>query len=70
MTGERSGDIQRSGLKLVGTDTHQVFLGPTTLGVYKNYAVSAGIQFPVYRESSPIYPRERVRFALNFAYFF
>lgn len=70
MTGERSGDIQRSGLELRGTDTHQVFLGPTTLGVYKNYAVSAGIQFPVYRESSPLYPRERVRFALNFAYFF
>lgn len=70
MTGERSGDIQRAGLVLRGTDTHQVFLGPTTLGVYKNYAVSAGIQFPVYRESSPIYPRERVRFALNFAYLF
>jgi hypothetical protein len=59
MTGERS-----------GSDSHQIFLGPTTLGVYKNYAVSAGIQFPVYRDSSPIYPRERVRFAVNFAYFF
>jgi hypothetical protein len=70
MTGERSGDIQRSAVKLRGTDTHQVFLGPTTLGVYKNIAVSAGVQFPVYRESSSIYPRERVRFALNFAYFF
>lgn len=70
MTGERSGDIKRSGLKLRGTDTHQVFLGPTTLGVFKNYAVSAGIQFPIYRESSLIYPRERYRFALNFAYFF
>jgi hypothetical protein len=70
MTGERSGDIQRSGLKLPGSDSHQVFVGPTTLGVYKNYAVSAGIQFPVYRDSSPVYPRERVRFAVNFAYFF
>lgn len=70
MTGERSGILQRSGLKLRGSDSHQVFLGPTTLGVYKNIAVSAGVQFPVYRESSPIYPRERVRFALNFAYFF
>jgi hypothetical protein len=70
MTGERSGDIQRSGLTLRGSDSHQVFIGPTTLGVYKNYAVSAGLQFPVYRESSPLYPRERVRFAINFAYFF
>jgi hypothetical protein len=70
MTGERTGGIQRSGLKLRGTDAHQLFLGPTTLGVYKNYAVSAGMQFPVYRAKSPVYPRERFRFALNFAYFF
>jgi hypothetical protein len=47
-----------------------VFVGPTTLGVYKNYAVSAGVQFPVYRDVSPMYPRERVRFAVNFSYFF
>jgi hypothetical protein len=59
--GEMTGERSRS---------HQIFFGPTTLGVYKNYAVSAGIQFPVYRDGSPLYPRERVRFALNFAYFF
>jgi hypothetical protein len=70
MTGERSGSIKRAGAALRGSNSHQVFLGPTTLGVYKNYAVSAGIQFPVYRDTSPIYPRERVRFAVNLAYFF
>jgi hypothetical protein len=70
MTGERTGELKRSGLKLRGSDSHQIFLGPTTLGVYKNYAVSAGVQFPVYKASSPIYQRERFRFALNFAYFF
>jgi hypothetical protein len=70
MTGERSGRIERANLRRPNSDSHQVFLGPTTLGVYRNYAVSAGVQFPVYRDSSPIYPRERVRFALNFAYFF
>jgi hypothetical protein len=64
------GSIQRAGLEVPGSKSHQVFLGPTTLGVYKNYAVSAGIQFPVYRDSSPLYPHERVRFAVNFAYFF
>jgi hypothetical protein len=67
--GEMTGE--RSGLTVPGAQSHQVFLGPTTLGVYKNYAVSAGIQLPVYRDnSSSFYPRERVRFALNFAYFF
>lgn len=70
MTGERAGDIQRAGARLPGTDSHQVFIGPTTLGVYKNYAVSAGIQFPVHRAVAPVYPSERFRFALNFAYFF
>jgi hypothetical protein len=65
LTGERAGMIQRA-----GSDSHQVFVGPTTLGVYKNYAVSAGLQFPVFRDVSPIYPRERVRFAVNFSYFF
>jgi hypothetical protein len=70
LTGERAGNIQHSGVQLLGTDTHQVFLGPATLGVYKNYAVSAGIQFPVYRQLSLIYPRETIRFALNFAWFF
>ncbi len=70
-TGEKTGTIQQSGLTLPGSAGHQMFIGPTTLGVYKNYAVSAGIQFPVYQDVSPaIYPRERVRIAINFSYFF
>jgi hypothetical protein len=70
LTGERAGTLQFAGLKLPGSDSHQVLFGPTTLGVYKNYAVSAGIQFPLYRDVSPIYPQERVRFSINFSYFF
>jgi hypothetical protein len=70
LTGERTGSIERAAVQLPNSNTHQVFVGPTTLGVYKNYAVSAGVQFPVYRDVSPMYPRERVRFAVNFSYFF
>jgi hypothetical protein len=70
LTGERTGKLQFAGLKLPGSDSHQMLLGPTTLGVYKNYAVSAGLQFPLYRDVSPIFPRERVRFSINFSYFF
>jgi hypothetical protein len=70
LTGERAGKFQRRGVELPGTDSHQVFLGPTTLGVYKNYGVSAGIQFPVYRAVSVLYPKERFRWSVNFAYFF
>ena len=63
MTGERAGRVSTGGA------SHQVFFGPTTLGVFRNYAVSAGMQFPIHRAASN-YPRERFRFALNFAWFF
>jgi hypothetical protein len=53
-----------------GSQARQVFLGPSVLGVYRAIGVEAGIQFPVYREASPLYPKERYRFAVNFAYFF
>jgi hypothetical protein len=62
MTGERAGTPVRP--------SQQVFVGPTTLGIYKQYAISGGIQFPVYQSVSPVYPRERFRFAINFTYFF
>lgn len=69
-TGERLGALERTGADVPGSRSNQVFVGPTTLGVYKNYAVSAGVQFPVYQNAGPIYPRERVRVALNFTWFF
>jgi len=70
LTGEKNGTIQRGGVTLPGSDGHHIFLGPTTLGVYKNYAVSAGVQLPVYQGGGSIYPREHVRFSVNFSYFF
>jgi len=69
-TGERLGALQRASADVSGSRSNQVFVGPTTLGVYKNYAVSAGVQFAVYRNVGPIYPRERVRVAINFTWFF
>jgi hypothetical protein len=68
LTGERSGTIRRFGFR-EPSGTHQIFLGPSTLGVYKNYGIGAGVQFPVHRAAS-FYPRERYRFAVNLAYFF
>lgn len=69
-TGERLGATQPAGASVSGSRSNQVFLGPTTLGVYKNYAVSGGIQFAVHQNVSPIFPRERVRVAVNFTWFF
>jgi hypothetical protein len=70
MTGERTGTLQNAGFKVPRGADSQIFVGPTTLGVYKNYAVSAGVQFPVHQDAVPIYPRERCRVALSFSYFF
>jgi len=69
-TGERTGVVERAGTAPAGSRSNQVFVGPTTLGVYKNYAVSGGVQFAVYRDGGLVYPRERVRVALNFTIFF
>jgi hypothetical protein len=68
--GERTGLLERSGTAIAGSRGNQVFVGPTTLGVYKNYAVSAGVQFAVHQDVGPIYPRERVRVSVNFTIFF
>ncbi len=69
-TGERTGLLERAGSGVAGSRSNQVFIGPTTLGVYKNYAVSGGVQFAVYQNIGSIYPRERVRVAVNFTWFF
>lgn len=69
-TGERTGTLQRQNLELLGSGAKQMFLGPSLLGVYRAIGVEMGIQFPVSRDAGPFYPRERYRFAVNFAYFF
>jgi hypothetical protein len=51
-----------------GRGGRAVFVGPTSLVVYKAIAVEGGVLFPVYQQTAP--DRERVRVAVNFAYFF
>jgi hypothetical protein len=70
LTGEHAGSLQRNNFELPGSRANQIFLGPSLLGVYRAIGVEAGIQFPLYRDTGPLYPRERYRFAINFAYFF
>jgi hypothetical protein len=67
---EKAGALQRSDLEVRGSQAAQIFAGPSLLGVYRAIGVEAGLQFPLYRDTGPLYPRERYRFALNFAYFF
>ena len=52
----------------VSPGTRSVFVGPTSLFVYKAIAIEGGVLFPVYQRGGQ--PRERMRLAANFAYFF
>jgi len=70
LTGEHSGLLERRMLLMPGTEAQQVFLGPSVLGVYRAIGIEGGMQFPLYRDVGPLYPRERYRFAINLAYFF
>ena len=70
MSGDSSSRVQRAGQLMSGTGGNQVFVGPTALGIHKNYAIEGGIQFPVYRNLGPLQIRERYRFAINLSRFF
>ncbi len=70
MTGERAGQIQRLRAELPGSQAQQIFFGPSVLGVYRAIGIEAGVQFPLFRDVGPLFPKEQYRFTVNFAYFF
>jgi hypothetical protein len=68
LVGERSNGFVQANLPVANTQAHQVFLGPTALGIFRNYTVSFGAQFPIYQNVGSVFPKEHVRFAVNFSY--
>ena len=68
LVGERSDRFLEENASVANTQAHQVFLGPTALGIFYNYTVSFGAQFPIYQNVGSAFPKERVRFAINFSY--
>ena len=68
LVGERSNRFLQDNLTVANTQAHQVFLGPSALAIYRNYTVSFGAQFPVYQDVGTVWPKERVRLAINFSY--
>ncbi len=68
LVGERSNRFLQTNVTVPNTEAHQVFVGPTVLGIFHNYTVSFGAQFPVYQNVGSAFPKERVRFAANFSY--
>ncbi|HZQ90451.1 MAG TPA: hypothetical protein VFA60_01510 [Terriglobales bacterium] len=69
LTGEHTGLTRRSGAALPGSDASVIFLGPSVLGIYKFFAVSGGVQFPLFRDAGPLHARERARLVINLSYF-
>jgi hypothetical protein len=69
LTGEHTGNVRTNGLILPGSSSTTLWLGPSVLAIFKNIAISGGVQAPLFRDASDsIYGRERVRFAINFSY--
>jgi hypothetical protein len=69
LTGEHTGNVLKSGAILPNSSTTTVWLGPSVLAIFKNVAISGGVQAPVFRDASDsIYGREHLRFAINFSY--
>jgi hypothetical protein len=68
LVGERSDSFLQANATVPNTQAHQVFLGPTALGIFRNYTVSFGAQFPVYQNIGSAFPKEHARFAVNFSY--
>jgi hypothetical protein len=70
LTGEITDPLNHHGFIVSNSGGNSVFLGPSILGLYRNYAVQAGVQFPVYKDVGDYYEEELARFAFNFSYLF
>src|SRR5580698_7244707 len=69
LTGEHTGNVRTTGAILPASSTTTLWLGPSVLAIFKNIAISGGVQAPLLRDASEsIYGREHVRFAINFSY--
>jgi hypothetical protein len=68
-TGERTGNVVSRGVVVPASGTTTLWLGPSVLAIFKNVAISGGLQAPVFRDvAESIYGREHIRFAINFSY--
>lgn len=68
--GDRTERATHHGQPMTDTGGHVVLVGPTLLLLYKAYGVEGGMLFPVYQRTHGAQPEERLRFGLNFTYFF
>jgi len=68
--GEYNARDRLAGVTLPDTGGHQLFVGPTLLGLYGNWGVSGGPVFRVAGRRNGNQPQERVRTVINFTVWF
>jgi hypothetical protein len=67
--GERTARGDHFGFDVIESGGASLMAGPTMLLLYKAYALSGGVLFPVYQDTNDA-PSERFRFGVNVTYFF
>lgn len=70
VVGEMSAKDVISGVKQPNTGGHEVFVGPTLLGLYGSWGISGGPVFPVYRDVNGTQPKERMRLVVNTTFWY
>lgn len=68
--GEYSGRDVIGGVEQADTGGHQVFVGPTLLGLYGSWGISGGPVFPVYRRVNGSQAGDTMRFVVNTTFWF
>jgi hypothetical protein len=58
------------GVERSNSGGHQLFVGPTLLGLYSGWGISGGPLFPVYRRVNGTQPREKARLGLDLIFWF
>lgn len=70
VVGEYTARDRVAGRELANTGGHQIFVGPTLLGLYGNWGISGGPVFRVYDDLNGIQPKDKLRVVVNFTYWF
>jgi len=59
-----------AGVERPNTGGHQIFVGPTVLGLYGAWGISGGPVFPVYQRLNGTQPGDRLRLIVNTTFWF
>ncbi len=70
VVGEYNARDRLAGRTLPDTGGHQLFVGPTLLGLYGNWGVSGGPAFRMAGRRNGNQPEDRVRTVINFTFWF